>query len=58
MFYVPHQSVSSRKEPKKETSFKKDQLQQFQNNDYINDFKDLSEKKIALVLLNVKSMMV
>ena len=36
--------ISPRREPKKEESFEKDQLQLFQNNDYINDFKDLSEK--------------
>ena len=36
--------ISPRREPKKEESFEKDQLQLSQNNDYINDFKDLSEK--------------
>ena len=40
----PHQS---QERPKKEEYFEKDQLQLPQNNDYINDFKDLFEKKTA-----------
>ena len=39
--------ISPRRKPKKEESFEKDQLQLSQNSDYINDFKDLSEKKTA-----------
>ena len=39
--------ISPRREPKKEESFEKDQLQLSQNNDYINDFKNLFEKKSA-----------